>query len=59
MFSTAFGAYAKHETELEYIINEIVNHVRRTGDIHFSIPIDDDLSPKDIEYIKEKVSERL
>ena len=57
MFDTAFGAYAKHQTELDTIAREIVNTYRRTGNLQFSISVDDDLSPKDLEYIEKRVKE--
>ena len=54
-FDTAFGAYAKHQTELDNIAQKIVDTYRQTGNTQIKIDIDDDLSEEDMKYIEKQV----
>lgn len=54
----AFSPYAKHTQEIEDIIDMIVDRYN-CGDMNFDIDLDDDLSQDDLDYISEKVKERV
>ena len=58
MFDNVFFAYAKHEQEIEDVIQRIVE-AARYGENHVSFSLDDDFSDADGEYIKEEVYRRL
>lgn len=59
--SNIFWAFAKHETEKEKIINEIINHYHTTGETDFEINISgyDNFSKSDLESITREVERRL
>ena len=56
--NVAFSVFAKHNQEMEDIIQTILEAVRNGKDA-FSIQLDDDFSDEEIEYIKEEVYRRL
>jgi len=53
-----FWMFAKHETEKEKIIREIIERAN-AGETDFTIQLDDCFSPGDIEEIKKRVMEVL
>ena len=55
----AFSPYAKHQTELDDIVKQIVDTYKKTGQTQISFSVDDDLSPKDLEYIEEQVKKYI
>ena len=55
--NVAFSAYAKHQQELEDIIEYIVQEAR-AGRCDFSLSLWDELSDADVEYIEKEVIRR-
>lgn len=53
-----FWMFAKHETEKEKIIHEIIERAN-AGETDFIIQLDDCFSPGDLEEIKKRVMEVL
>lgn len=53
----AFSGFAKHISELNDIVDKIVEEYR-CGNYHFQIDIDDNLSDEDYEYIQREVQKR-
>lgn len=56
--NVAFSAYAKHTQELDDVVDEIVTRYNH-GYYDQTILTDDNLSQSDVDYIVEKVQQRI
>ena len=54
----AFTAYAVHQTELDSIVDKIIDNFY-AGNSSFTIELNDDFSEADREYIEKEVARRL